>query len=107
MHFGWYFGLYFGFFTSELISDAISDAVQICGMEVKKNISVGSILDPGITVLTCQLQHLVLYSFSVCIEYSATDPIGVSLDQADFQLRFCCCKLGCRTPLCSCLDIYF
>ena len=68
MLFVMHFGLYFRFFTSELISDAISDAVRICGLEVKKKKSVGSILDPGITVLTCQLQHLVLYSFSVCIE---------------------------------------
>ena len=90
MVFVMHLGLYFGFFTSELISDAISDAVRICGLEVKKKILVGSILDPGIAVLTCQLQHLVLYSFSVCIEYSAADPIGVSLAQADFQLRFCC-----------------
>ena len=43
----------------------------------KKKLLVGSILDPGIAVLTCQLQHLVLYSFSGCIEYSAAGPIGV------------------------------
>ena len=71
------FVMHFGFFTLELISDAISDAVWICGLEIKKKILVGSILDPGMAVLTCQLQYLVLYSFSGCREYSAAGPIGV------------------------------
>ena len=55
-------------------------------------------------LLTCQSQYLVLYSFSGCRAHSRAGPIGVSLDQGDFPLKFCYGTLVCRSPLCFCLD---